>query len=176
MAKKEALRDLQNRLTERLRSAQTQAVSMAWLAVMIGQQHCLLPLAQSGEIFPLARVMPVPYTQPWFAGVVNLRGGLYGVLDLARFVDGSFVRSPDEQALAKARLISLNVDLGVNCALIVDGLMGLRRPDSFKAEEPAAAQASPCFGRRFLDMNGRHWQEINLLALSQNPDFLAIGT
>jgi twitching motility protein PilI len=120
--------------------------------------------------------MPVPYTQPWFSGVVNLRGGLYGVLDLARFLDGAFVRSSDEQALAKVQLVSLNVDLGVNCAVIVDGLMGLRRPDSFKSEEPAAAGAPSCFGRRLLDMNDLQWQEINLLALSQNSDFLTIGT
>jgi twitching motility protein PilI len=176
MAKKEALRDLQNRLSERLRLAQTQTVSMAWLAVMIGPQPCLFPLAQSGEIFSLARAMSVPYTRPWFAGVVNLRGGLYGVLDLARFLDATLVRKADEQALARARLITLNVDLGVNCALIVDGLMGLRRPDAFKAEEPTAPGSPTYFGRRYLDEGGLAWQEINLLALSQNSEFLAVGT
>jgi twitching motility protein PilI len=32
-------------------------------------------------------VQPVPYAQPWFLGVANLRGGLYGV------VTGGFVRA-----------------------------------------------------------------------------------
>ena len=30
--------------------------------------------------------MAVPHTQPWFAGVANLRGGLHGVVDLALFL------------------------------------------------------------------------------------------
>jgi len=176
MAKKEALRDLQNRLSERLRSAQTQTVAMAWLAVVIGPSHYLFPLSQSGEIFSLTGVARVPYTRPWFSGVVNLRGGLYGVVDLAVFMEHSTASSRSEQALSQARLISVNVDLGINCAFAVDALMGLRRAESFTAEQPLPDGSPSYFGHRFLDREDRPWQEINLQALTQMPGFLAIGT
>ena len=79
MANREALRELQVRLASRLQAARTEGLSVSsWLAVETAGQYYLLPLAQSGEIFPLPAVQPVPYSQSWFLGVVNLRGGLYG--------------------------------------------------------------------------------------------------
>jgi len=174
MANKEALRDLQQRLAQRLQTAQTQADSPSWLAVRVSRSHFLLPLSQSGEIFPLAGIARVPYTQAWFAGVANLRGGLVGVVDLQRFMDPQAgVR--DEQALAQVRLVTLNVELGVNCALVVDDLLGLRRAEMFKSSEDAAIAAPAYFGRRFQDEQGVVWQELNLQLLSQTSAFQEIG-
>lgn len=175
MTKKQALLELQNRLAERLQSAQTQAVSMAWLAVLVGESHCLLPLSHSGEIFPLPSMARVPYTQPWFSGVVNLRGGLYGVVDLAAFMGKASARSQSEQAWAQARLVTLNVDSGVNCALVVDKLLGLRREDAFEGAELVPDGSPAYFGHRYLDSEGRQWQEIDLQSLSQMPAFSGIG-
>ncbi len=175
MAKKQALLELQNRLAGRLQSAQTQAVSMAWLAVLVGESPCLLPLSHSGEIFSLPVMARVPYTQPWFSGVVNLRGGLYGVVDLAAFMGKVSARSQSEQAWAQARLVTLNVDSGVNCALIVDKLLGLRRQDALKAAEPPPEGSPAYLGHRFLDSDGQQWQEIDLQSLSQMPTFSGIG-
>ena len=87
MAKKEALRELQSRLAERMQAARTQARPSSWLAVECGGQGLLFPLAQAGEIFSLVPLVPVPHTQEWFAGVANLRGGLHGVVDLSAFLD-----------------------------------------------------------------------------------------
>lgn len=174
MANKEALRDLQQRLAQRLQTAQSQNDSQSWLAVRVGGGHFLLPLSQSGEIFPLAAVTRVPYTQPWFSGVANLRGGLFGVVDLKRFLDPQ-AGARDEQAMALARLVTLNVELGVNCALVVDDLQGLRREDMFKSSEDAVALAPGYFGRRFLDDRGVEWQELSLQLLSQTPAFREIS-
>src|SRR3954470_22053598 len=88
MANREALRELQSRLASRLQAARTEGVQASWLAVEAAGAKYLFPLAQSGEIFPFANPQPVPYTQPWFMGVANLRGGLYGVVDLSSFVEG----------------------------------------------------------------------------------------
>lgn len=175
MAKREALRDLQNRLAGRLQSARTDPMSAAWLAVMVGQTHCLLPLTQAGEIFPLTTVARVPYTRPWFTGVVNLRGGLYGVVDLASFMGEATAGARSEQSWADARLVTFNVELDTNCALMVDGLMGLRRQDAFTGIEPALDGSPPYMGNRFLDSEGRRWQEIDMRALSQTSRFLNIG-
>ena len=176
MTKKQALRDLQARLADRLQSAQGQAVSVAWLAVSMAGQHYLLPLSQSGEIFPVPGMSRVPYTQPWFCGVANLRGGLFGVVDLALLLNPTAKVARSEQAWAQARLVTLNAQAGVNSALVVDALMGLRRPEAFASTLPAPTGAPPWLSQRFMDADGRPWQEIDLYALSQTPAFLSIGT
>lgn len=175
MAKREALRELQNRLAGRLLAARTDPMSVAWLAVVVGQAHCLLPLTQAGEIFPLTTVARVPYTQRWFSGVVNLRGGLYGVVDLASFMGEATPSVRSEQSWSDARLVTFNVELETNCGLMVDGLMGLRRQDAFTGIEPAVDGSPSYMGNRYLDSEGRWWQEIDMRALSQTSRFLNIG-
>ena len=175
MANRAALKELQTRLATRLLAARTEGVSIAWLAVKAGAGNYLFPLVQSGEIFPLANMQQVPYCRSWFAGVVNLRGGLFGVVDLAGFIaDGqSPVRS--EQSLAEASVITLNPALEVNCALMVDGLAGLRNADAFLASAPPAEADPVYFGNRYTDAGGEQWQEINLQSLSQLQQFLSIS-
>ena len=174
MANREALRDLQARLASRLQTAKTEGLSISWLAVRIGGEDCLLPLAQSGEIFPLPPVQPVPYAQPWFLGVANLRGGLYGVADLAAFSAG---RAPlrTEQFWADASVVTFNVALEINCCVLVDSLSGLRHVDAFSGSEPAPEGAPPYYGHRYVDAEGGRWQEINLQRLAQLPEFLSIS-
>src|SRR6218665_619292 len=76
MANREALRELQTRLASRLQAARDEATSVSsWLAAESAGSSYLLPLGQSGEIFPWVSVQTVPYTQSWFLGVANLRGG-----------------------------------------------------------------------------------------------------
>ena len=169
MANKQALRELQSRLAERLQQARTQERPASWLAVECGGRGFLLPLEQAGEIFALAPLVPVPHTQPWFAGVANLRGGLYGVVDLARFI-GLAPQSDDE-----ARLVVFNPGLDLNCALLVERLAGLRSAAQLTAL-PAAEAPRPAFvGTRFVDAAGRDWQELNLAALAAEETFIRIA-
>lgn len=175
MANREALRELQIRLASRLKAASSEGVAISWLAVTVGDENYLFPLAQSGEIFPLANLQVVPYSRPWFMGVVNLRGGLFGVVDLASFMGDGTLRVRTEQSLAESSVITFNSALELNCALMVDGLAGLRKHDAFTSVV-APPEGSPAyFGSRFTDLNGVSWQEINLRALSQFPEFLSIS-
>jgi hypothetical protein len=64
MAEREALRDFQRRLADRLQAAPTLAVQAAWLAVEVAGSRYLIPLAQAGEIFPAAPALTVPHSQP----------------------------------------------------------------------------------------------------------------
>ena len=175
MAKKEALRDLQSRLAERLQAARTQARPASWLAVECRGHGLLFPLQQAGEIFSMVPLMPVPHTRPWFAGVANLRGGLHGVVDL-----GAFLGVPGRSSVAvegardQARLIALNPSIGLNCALLVDRLAGLRSAEQLSSE-PVDSSARPAFaGARWRDANGRQWQEILLSSLAEDEQFLGI--
>lgn len=177
MANRDAIRELQTRLASRLRTARDEGLSISWLAVKAGGRNYLFPLAQSGEIFPVSGVQPVPYSLAWFLGVVNLRGGLYGVVDVARFMAefGGVAPAPaTAKKLTTQSVITLNVALDVNCALLVDTLAGLRDPQVFNAALPAEPDAPAFFGNRFADDQGEPWQEINLQALSQHPRFLSI--
>ncbi len=174
MANREALRELQIRLASRLQAARTEGLSVSsWLAVESAGKHYLMPLAHAGEIFPWTLVQHVPYTQKWFLGVANLRGGLTGVVDLAALLGEAPVRT--DQALSESSLLALNPALEVNAALLVDRLAGLRSTDAFVASEPPADDAPVFFGTTYIDSNGIRWQELNLQALSQHNAFLSIS-
>jgi twitching motility protein PilI len=175
MANREALRELQSRLASRLQAARTEGVQAGWLAVESAGSKFLFPLAQSGEIFPFTAPQQVPYTQGWFLGVANLRGGLFGVVDLASFVTGQAPAQRTDAVRAESRLVALNALLEVNCSLLVDRLAGLRNTDAFVSSNDAPEGSPEYFGSGYTDASGAYWQEINLQALSQQPQFLSIS-
>jgi twitching motility protein PilI len=171
MADKDALRALQTRLAERLRSVQEQPRVASWLAVECRGQGLLFPLEHAGEIFALPALLPVPHTAPWFAGVANLRGGLYAVVDLGQFLGLAPVPGAPRDA---ARVVALAPRAGVNAALLVDRLAGLRSAGQLEAVS-APADDRPAFaGATYRDADGRPWQEIVLSALAEDERFLAI--
>jgi twitching motility protein PilI len=173
MANREALRELQQRLAERMQAAKREQRGQSWLAVECRGQGLLLPLEQAGEIFPPASLMPVPHTRPWFAGVANLRGGLHGVVDLARFL-GLPDLPANEASREQSRLVAFSHGLGLNCALLVDRLAGLRSTEQLKTDDSADA-ARPAFApTRWLDAAGRSWQSLDLAALARDEQFLSI--
>jgi len=175
MANKEALRELQSRLAERLQAARTQDRGKSWLAVECSSRGFLFPLKESGEIFALAPIVPVPHAHPWFLGVANLRGGLYGVVDLGGFVSGRAPVARTDAGRAESRLVALNAALEVNCALLIDRLAGLRNLDAFTSSSEPPEGSPAYFGSGYTDAGGAYWQEINLQALSQQPQFLSIS-
>jgi twitching motility protein PilI len=175
MAKKDALRDLQTRLAGRLKAAQSEGVSASWLAVEAGGVKYLLPLEQSGEIFPMTASLPVPYTQAWFLGVANLRGGLYGVVDLASYVQQSRPKPVVDTGRTESRLVALNAVLQINCALLIERLGGLKALSAFRQSRAAPAGSPDYFGHAYVDEGGVAWQEINLQTLSLQPQFLSIS-
>ncbi|HZY19834.1 MAG TPA: chemotaxis protein CheW [Ramlibacter sp.] len=175
MANREALRELQSRLADRLQAARTEGVQASWLAVESAGARYLFPLAQSGEIFPFSSAQRVPYTQGWFLGVANLRGGLYGVVDLAGFIAGAAPMHRNESGRAESRLVALGPALEVNCALLIDRLAGLRNLDAFTSSSEPPEGSPDYFGGGYTDASGAYWQEINLQALSQQPQFLSIS-
>jgi twitching motility protein PilI len=178
MANKEALRELQQRLADRLQTVRQQAPARNWLAVEIAGHGFLLPLDQAGEIFPLSPIQAVPHSQNWFLGVANLRGQLHGVVDLASFVGlpARPVRTPTEVATRDAgRLVAFNGGLQLNVALLIDRLMGLRNAGTLSPASDADAAGKPHFvGRQMADAQGRTWYELDLAALVADEAFLKI--
>ncbi len=174
MANREALRQLQSRLAQRLQAARSEAREMSWLAIECAGHGLLVPLATAGEIFPAGTLLPVPHTKAWFLGVANLRGQLHGVVDLAAFLG---LRAPmaRDALREQARLLAFNPSLGSHSAVLVDRLAGLRSAGQLKAE-PTDSVARPGFASAiWRDEGGRTWQELDLAALSRHEQYLAIA-
>ncbi len=174
MANKQALRELQTRLAERLQEARTQAHGKSWLAVECGGAGLLFPLRDAGEIFPVTPLQPVPHSHAWFLGVSNLRGNLHGVVDLAAFLGLAAHEGGREQA----RLVGFNHVFEVNCVLQVDRLAGLRSETELSVDADAGVDQAgprPAFvGARYRDAAARVWQELDLAALAVEGAFLRI--
>lgn len=175
MANRQALRDFQARLAERLRAARSGSVTASWLAVRAGTQRLLVPLSHAAEIFPWTEVQRVPYVQPWFLGVTNLRGTLCGVVDLAAFLGCGGDAPRSQVALAQCRLVGFNALLEVNGALLVDELLGIRTTDAFVRSTPPGEGQPPYFGHTYVNPDGEQWREISLQALAQQQAFVDIG-
>ncbi len=191
MANREALRELQSRLAQRLLMARTEPRAASWLAFECAGQGVLVPLPTAGEIFPVGPLTAVAHTQPWFVGVANLRGLLHGVVDLAAFLGLRGTAQPDaavdplrsaaprdtlrDTFRDQARLLAFNAALGSHCALWVDRLAGLRGAHQLRAA-PVPTEPRPAFAvALWHDAEGRAWQEIDLAALASHEQFLAIA-
>ncbi len=138
MATKVSLRQFQQDLAQRLSSAKTAPVSAARLGVQCGASYWLIALDDAGEILPVPEVLPVPLTKPWYLGVANIRGGLFSVVDFAAFAGGEpAVRGSD------SRLVLAGPRFGINAALLVTRMLGLRNArDMHRASEGAAGGAT----------------------------------
>ncbi len=172
MANKEALRELQGRLAERLQDVQELGTTSGWLAVEVAGHGFLLPLAEAGEIFSPGAILAVPHTHPWFLGIANLRGTLTGVADLAGFL-GLRERVP-AAVREQARIVAFNPALGINAALLVDQLVGLRHAEQLTPDGVPDPAAPAFVGGRWLDAQQQVWRELKLDALVRHEQFLRI--
>jgi twitching motility protein PilI len=162
-----SLRDYQRELSERLKAAAAGGAASR-LGVKAGEQAWLVSLADAGEVIPPPAITPVPLTKPWFRGVANIRGKLYGVVDFAAFLGGAPV-APGEQV----RLLLLGEKFRMGSALLVDRLLGLRGAEDFQAQ-PSAAGA-PWLRAEYADKDGMRWKELDVARLVQDPAFLEVA-
>jgi twitching motility protein PilI len=171
MAKKVSLRDFQESLSVRLQSAKRGETTPPMLGIRSGGCNWLLELPDSGEVVPLASLTTVPLTQPWFAGVVNIRGALHAVVDFAVFTGAAPTPRTD-----KTRLLLVGTRHSINSALLVENTVGLKPVSTLKAAE---AKPSPpgmsWIDAAYTDESGQEWLHINLAALLSESVFLDVG-
>jgi twitching motility protein PilI len=158
------LRQYQVQLLERMQAAKSGAAEGGReLGVLLGGRLCLLDLTQISEIVPLQLATPVPLTQEWYLGLVNIRGHLTGVIDLARYQG----QAAGDSAPSERRLITFAPGLGFNCALQVERVLGLRKLTEMTQLDDARQQ--------FRDADGQQWSRIDLALLVQEPRFSHVG-
>jgi twitching motility protein PilI len=169
MARRTSLRDFQESLASRLKAAAGAAASEARLAFEAGGSLWLVRLEDSGEVLPVPAVERVPLTRDWFLGVANVRGVIYGVTDLAAFIGGApTARGPDN------RLLLAGQPHGMNAALLVSRLAGLRNVGQLSPVEDAVPRA-PWAERAWSDAEGRVWQELDSAKLVADRQFLDVA-
>lgn len=153
-------------------SATTQLGSAKWLAFKAPQQHYLFALEHIGQVLQVREITRVPFTHAWFRGVINVRGVLHGVVDLAAFLSPGRAQntSPSHKLVASAdnggdHLVTVGAALNWPCALVAGSLQGLRNPSNFPGgSEEVVADKPLLIGIRRDPLNTR-WMEVNLPAL-----------
>jgi twitching motility protein PilI len=154
------LRQYQVQLLARMQAARTNTgARVNQLGVAMGDERYLLDLTTAGEIVSVAPVTAVPLTQAWYLGLANIRGSLVGVVDLARYLGLG-----ETPVGAEARYVTFAPGLGMNCALLVSRVYGLRH----------AAEMTP-EAARLRDGDGQAWTPLDLAALVRDERFLQVG-
>lgn len=164
------LRTFQQELATRLASKTAAQVESSRLGLACGGDQWLVRLADAGEVVAVPPVTPVPHTQPWHMGIANVRGNLYSVVDFARFLGRE-----SGGITAQARLVLFGPRAGdLNAGLVVGRVLGLRNLAEL-APSGSTEGAPAWYAQRWMDADGRAWQEIDLSRLARDDVFLQIG-
>ena len=91
------------------------------VVLTVGPERYGVDAERVGEVRPLAELTPVPGAPPFWAGIVNVRGTLYPVLDLHRYL-GLPRADGDDQA----RTVVLVSGAGLTVGLMVEDAAGVR--------------------------------------------------
>ncbi|MBO9538704.1 chemotaxis protein CheW [Herbaspirillum sp.] len=173
--KKGGLQAFQASLLARMEAASSEELLARRLAATIGPFHCLIRLTEAGEILPLSSLpapMKVPLTQPWYLGLVNLRGNLVGIADLA--VLSGF---PAQAHGRDSRVLAFSPALAPNCGLLLSSVLGLRHISEMTQISKNYDDKNELIGvvGRYKDTAGTEWHEIGLATLLKEAAFLHIG-
>lgn len=172
MARHSSLREFQANLIAKLTSARRGDEQRAWLGFESGHEFWLVRLSEAGEVLPLPELTPVPLTRSWFAGLANVRGALYSVVDFAAF--RGLAPTPHDAA---TRLLLVGTRQGINAALLVQRTLGLKIPELFQAASPTECSSpSPSWiATRWQDGQAHLWTQLDVRKLLASPEFMNIG-
>jgi twitching motility protein PilI len=167
------LRAFQQELATRLAAKTAAQVEQSRLGLACAGEQWLIRLADAGEVIAVPPMAPVPLTKPWYLGIANIRGNLYGVIDFAGFLGRPL--EPAMPGTSLTRMVLFGPRVGeLHAGLIVHRVLGLRNLAELERNEPPAG-APAWYGARWADANGDLWQEIDLARLAQDPAFLQVG-
>jgi twitching motility protein PilI len=167
------LRLFQQELATRLASKTTAQVQSSRLGLNCAGERWLIRLADAAEVVAVPPLAAVPLTQPWFLGLANIRGNLYSVVDLARFLGRDAV--VPHGGGGQSRLILFGSRAGdMNVGVVVQSVLGLRNIAEL-APAPSVTDAPAWYAQRWNDPDGGTWQEFDLAQLAADPVFLRVG-
>lgn len=163
MSKRHNLREFQQRVMDRLQDHTASATRASMLGVQIAGRRWLVDMVDISEVLPLPHLTKVPFTKSWFRGVMNVRGNLYGVIDMAVYQHDSGV-----SGVATNRVLLISERYAFNAALLVDRVLGLRDVRNWqKSEREGQAE--------YQDGQGANWRKLEVPDLLEQAEFLQIG-
>ena len=167
------LRAFQQELATRLAAKTAAQVEQSRLGIACAGAQWLIRLADAGEVIAMPQTANVPMTKPWYLGVANIRGNLYGVIDFAGFLGHPL--EPITPGASQSRLVLFGPRTGeLRAGLVVHRVLGLRNlAELSRGEAPQDAPA--WYGARWTESAGTVWQEIDLARLAQDAAFLQVG-
>lgn len=157
-------------LTEQINHmADQSATTIPVLGVTLGEERWLVPMYDIGEVLPVPKITPVFLAQPWFLGLINVRGNLYGLCDLARYFGGVAT-----QIGMRTRIFLISSRLCPNCAILAGNMHGIRNLSEF-TQQLDCQDTRPFIKEIYCDRQGRIWRTLNLLALVRLKSFFEIA-
>jgi len=167
------LRVFQQELAARLANKTAAQVESSRLGLASAGTNWLIRLSDAGEVIAVPPIAAVPLTKPWFAGIANVRGSLYSIVDFAGFLGQS--APPAHGTGGQSRLVLFGARSGeMRAGILVQRVVGLRNLTELEAAPPVD-DAPDWFVQRWQDDVGTAWQEIDLARLAHAPAFLQVG-
>lgn len=164
MSKRFNLREFQQNVLDRLQAQAAGGGSRAsTLGVQVGEEYWLVEMADIDEVLPPPPLTPVPLTKPWYCGVANVRGNLYGIIDFSAYMGGA--PTPHE---GQSRVLLVGQKFAFNAGLLVSNVFGLRNATDWQRSEQDGVT-------RLQDGNGQLWRKLEMTQLLEQPEFLQIG-
>jgi twitching motility protein PilI len=163
MSKRLNLREFQQNLIDRLQMTDLSESRVSTLGLQIAGKNWLVDMADIGEVLPLPSLTVVPFSKSWFRGVANIRGNLYGVIDMATYEHSGAVSGDNNN-----RVLLISERHAFNAGLLVDRVLGLRDAKSWQKSEVDGQV-------EYQDESGALWRKLDVQGLLEQPDFLQIG-
>lgn len=165
MSKRLNLREFQQNLIDRLQSASSSEERVSTMGVQIAGRNWLVEMEDVGEVLQLPKLTPVPFSKPWFRGMANVRGNLYGVVDMAAYEHSGVTPEGDNN-----RILLVASRYAFNVALLVDRVLGLRDARPWRQTEGFDGQYE------YHDEQGVSWRKLDVSGLIKQAEFLQIGS
>ncbi|MGZ5091121.1 MAG: chemotaxis protein CheW [Burkholderiales bacterium] len=170
MSARITLREFQQDLSHRLATAAaSQGENTSVLAVQSGGKTWFMALAEAGEVLPVPKLTVAPLIKLWYAGLANVRGNLYSVVDF-----GAFHGAPPMHIGPASRLLLCGRHHGLNAGLLVDRVLGLRDSRELTPIEHDVP-AWPWQKSVKQDAEGQCYWELDTVALMKSAEFMNIG-
>ncbi len=163
MSRRINLREFQQDLIDRMQAKGRAGGQISTLGVQIAGQNWLVDMHDLGGISPLPPLTAAPLVRPWFLGMINVRGVLYGVTDLA-----AYQQRGKASGAAANRVLLVAERHAFNAALLVERVLGLRNARAWTQSE-AGGQV------QYRDEQGNAWNRLDITGLLGQPEFLQIG-
>ncbi len=168
MAKNSQLREYQNNILAKLENAKQagSAPPAGYLGVVIGNKNVLVNLQEISETLPITLIKKVPLVKPFFLGVVNVRGVLYAINDLAQLLENKLTH-----LTSNSRMLLISDSVSKNVAFMVDKLIGLRRLDEMTLRVEMSLDALCLKPQTYLDSEDKIWYLLDCNQLVRSKVF-----